>query len=112
MADKSRNKRIPYGTGAGDGKRTLVQRMDHHLRCTYGFSYAGFLEMLVQQRCKCAICKRQLIIGRGGTDVDHCHRTGKIRGLLCHPCNLSLGHVEKDEGKWLKNALAYIKRST
>ena len=110
MAGKPHKKPIPKGAGAGSGKRTRAQARDHHLRHTYGLSYDDFLGMLERQNGKCAICGRELVIINRETDVDHCHRTGAIRGLLCHPCNLGLGHVEKDEGKWLKSALAYIER--
>ena len=39
--------------------------------------------------------------------IDHCHTTGKVRGLLCHSCNVALGHA-KDSATILRNMLTYI----
>jgi len=36
-----------------------------------------------------------------GLQVDHCHKTNKIRGLLCLPCNVSLGYLEEDTERLL-----------
>ena len=64
--------------------------------------------MLENQNYKCKICladnkkyKRQLA-------VDHCHTTGKIRGLLCTPCNISLGYIN-DNIQILHNMINYLK---
>ena len=40
-------------------------------------------------------------------EIDHCHTTGKVRGLLCPPCNKGLGHFE-DNGTYLWNAIKYL----
>lgn len=40
--------------------------------------------------------------------VDHCHSTGKVRGLLCHNCNRALG-LFKDNTNSIENALNYLK---
>ena len=40
--------------------------------------------------------------------VDHCHTTKEIRGILCHKCNLGLGHFEDNEERMLK-AIEYLK---
>jgi hypothetical protein len=64
----------------------------------YGVTPERYAEMLMQQEGKCAICKRDNP-NNGYTnkhfDVDHCHRTGKVRGLLCRQCNAMLGQIEK-----------------
>ena len=39
--------------------------------------------------------------------VDHCHRTGKVRGILCMGCNFSIGHF-KDDPEILRRAAAYL----
>ena len=44
-------------------------------------------------------------------NVDHCHETGKIRGLLCHNCNRALG-LFKDNVEFLERAILYLKGAT
>lgn len=50
-----------------------------------------------KQNKKCAICEKELelFIDRKGGFIDHCHKTNKVRGILCAYCNTLLGRVEK-----------------
>lgn len=66
-----------------------------HLKSKYGISLDQFMEMVNSQNGKCKICKDILAMGRF-THIDHCHRTGKVRGVLCHKCNTKLGWYEKN----------------
>lgn len=62
-----------------------------------GWSPDAFDEAWVEQNGRCAICLREMLNeGTTATSVnaDHCHRTGRTRGLLCHKCNVILGHYE------------------
>lgn len=43
-------------------------------------------------------------------NVDHCHKTGKVRGILCCACNTGIGYIEKSQG-WLGKALTYLEKS-
>lgn len=61
----------------------------------YRMTPDGFDAMLARQKGRCGICSRQLQLRRGGVAVDHDHTTGEVRGLLCMPCNTSLGWYEK-----------------
>jgi hypothetical protein len=72
----------------------------------YGISLADYDLMLARQRGVCAICKRsdQVLC------VDHCHATGKVRGLLCAKCNSTLGFCD-DDPKRLLAAIAYLQAS-
>lgn len=54
----------------------------------------------------CGICKTELKSGKG-THIDHCHFSGRIRGVLCNHCNLGLGHF-KDNYELLLEASKYI----
>lgn len=79
------------------------------LKRNYGLSKDDYYQMLDNQDGKCAICKRE----DSGTVtseylfVDHCHTTGKVRGLLCDKCNRGLGYF-KDDIDIMKRAINYL----
>lgn len=86
------------------------ERRDRHYRRNYGISLAEYDEMLLNQAGGCAICGDK----PGETDVlvvDHCHNTGKVRGLLCSTCNLAIGYL-KDSPDNMISAAAYLLRQT
>jgi hypothetical protein len=58
-------------------------------RTTYGLSLAEVNALLAQQGSTCASCGDALT----KFCVDHCHVTGTVRGILCHHCNVALGHL-------------------
>jgi hypothetical protein len=60
--------------------------------------------MLKKQGQRCAICGAKA--KRRAMNIDHDHITGKVRGLLCDSCNMSLGHIEKKD--FLEKALKYL----
>lgn len=65
----------------------------------YGMSHPEFETMLRSQNNCCALCDEALkMSGPTGLNIDHCHVTGKIRGIVCHKCNMMLGFVDK--GDW------------
>lgn len=74
----------------------------------YGLTPEAFDEMLESQEGKCAICKEQLLPGRG-QHVDHNHETGAIRGILCNGCNIGLGHF-RDDPELLRFAATYLEK--
>lgn len=60
------------------------------------------------QKGLCAICGGPPVAGRGELSVDHCHKTNKVRGLLCQHCNLGIGYF-KDSILFIEKALSYLK---
>lgn len=70
----------------------------------YGISPETYYEMLEKQDKRCAICKEKST--RRAINIDHNHITGKVRGLLCDGCNLSLGHIERKD--FVEKALKYL----
>lgn len=80
----------------------------------YGIDAATYEKMLVAQNRRCAICGEEEKLKSNGIDidnlsVDHDHRTGKIRGLLCHHCNRGIGLFGEDPDR-LEAAAAYLRR--
>jgi hypothetical protein len=69
----------------------------------YGVTDEWYNELLLNQDGRCAICYADDC----ALEIDHCHGTGKVRGLLCHHCNAGLGHF-KDSVHSLKNAIKFI----
>jgi nitrate/TMAO reductase-like tetraheme cytochrome c subunit len=87
---------------------------DKHLRLKYGLSQAAVEAMARQQSNRCAVCEEAITPEyTGSTDttahVDHNHRTGKVRGLLCHHCNKAIGHF-KESTKIMQNAISYLRQ--
>lgn len=63
-----------------------------YLERTYGIGFEDYLEMLKKQNGKCGICGRpEGNAKRDRLGVDHCHKTGRVRGLLCNSCNRGIG---------------------
>lgn len=75
----------------------------------YGLTPDDYDDMLAAQLGCCAICGTQETGDRWETfHVDHCHRTGVVRALLCSRCNLKLGIVEDEV--WMDEARAYLEQ--
>jgi len=95
-----------------------VENRRYHLKSKYGLTVMEFEDLYDRQGGRCAICG-QVPIKRSGGDraresiglyVDHDHGTGLVRGLLCHGCNVALGHF-KDDANLLRQAILYLDRS-
>ena len=85
---------------------------DHHrstrMMRKYGITIEVYDRMLSLQGGKCAICGRSTPTrGDGMLQVDHDHKTGEVRGLLCSPCNTVLGYI-RDNPDALRAAVAYL----
>ena len=87
-------------------KRKIRQRKK--LLEKYGLDEKKFNHLLEVQNNKCPICKKSFL---KRPVIDHNHKTGKTRGLLCEGCNVVLGYVEKQSGEskdFLKNFIDYL----
>ena len=80
-----------------------------HLKATYGITRVEYLKLFNDQDGKCQICGKHQLEFVKRLAVDHCHQTGKIRGLLCNNCNNILGYA-KDNIDNLKNAIIYLEK--
>lgn len=72
----------------------------------YGITTEDRARMLDVQGGNCAICEDPM----DRPNIDHCHASGKVRGLLCRHCNLGLGHF-KDNADRLYRAAAYLQET-
>lgn len=66
------------------------------LKSKYGITPEEHKQLLISQDYKCALCGRPSSDFKYELAVDHCHETGRIRGMLCMPCNTSLGQLGDD----------------
>lgn len=84
----------------------------------YGITIHQYDEILISQDSKCAICKRTQsdnslhnLTGKPTfLPVDHCHATGKIRGILCSPCNVAIGLLQENVDI-CKSAVHYLTKN-
>lgn len=80
----------------------------YRLRYRHGISIEQYEQMLIAQNHKCAICKEYPKDNlKNPWHVDHDHKTGKVRGVLCHSCNTALGNFN-DSVEILRRALEYL----
>jgi hypothetical protein len=80
---------------------------------SYGLTEVDYTDMLTKQNGVCAICGNpETAKSNAGyvknLAVDHCHKTGKVRGLLCQDCNIGIGKL-KDDINLVQSALDYLK---
>jgi Recombination endonuclease VII len=78
----------------------------YRLKWAYGITPADYDRMLRAQGGVCGICKRP---SEFGLRVDHCHTTGRVRGLLCTQCNPGVGYFDDDPAR-LRAAAAYLEQ--
>jgi hypothetical protein len=83
-----------------DPSRSRRYHRRAHLKYTFGMTLEEYDELLLAQEGVCAVCRREETSLRRGVvkslDVDHDHKTGEIRGLLCSACNTALGLLQDD----------------
>ncbi|TXH11588.1 MAG: hypothetical protein E6R04_01480 [Spirochaetes bacterium] len=104
---KKANKRRKYkSTKARIEARRKTQRISN-LKTRYGLTLHEYELLLKEQDGKCAICGEVCSTGKR-LAVDHDHKTGRVRGLLCRRCNRGVGHFDDDISR-LERALTYLK---
>lgn len=75
----------------------------------FGITLSRYNEMAEAQNGKCAICDTLPDSQSQILNVDHCHKSGKVRSLLCRGCNVGLGNL-KDDPILLEKAATYIRK--
>jgi len=89
--------------------KTRLEKQSTRVRAMYGIEPDEYIAMYNAQNGRCAICGKKPTTKRG-LHVDHCHTTGKVRGLLCHGCNVGLGSLGEDPDI-LSRAIDYLKET-
>ncbi len=89
--------------------RDKVGMWQNNLKIKYGLTMEDYNKMLKKQGGTCVICRNGN--NRRKLCVDHNHKTGKVRGLLCDSCNFTIGH-SKEDINLLKKAIKYLEEGT
>jgi Recombination endonuclease VII len=102
-------------------KREKTAPLPHTMSCRatklkydlsfYNLTAEQFVRMYTEQEGRCRICQ----IALGGImlkklNIDHDHRTGRVRGLICRSCNMGLGNF-KDNLQLLRSAVRYLEET-
>jgi hypothetical protein len=85
-------------------ERNKVHDLSKRLRIKYGLTIDQYNQMIRAQNGQCAIC-----CVKSALCVDHCHKNGNVRELLCNSCNTLLGHAKESEDI-LRSAIEYLKK--
>lgn len=89
----------------GKQKEDRIAFEDTRMKRIYGVSFEEYERLFTKQNRVCAICHKSQ--KRNRLHLDHCHKSGRIRGLLCVPCNIILGRYN-DDPKVFYRAIKYL----
>lgn len=92
-----------------DGTRSLFSLREWHLKTKYNITEDQYNNMLQEQSNRCLICNSESNAESKKFAVDHCHKTGKVRGLLCSECNSGIGFLKENPDIML-SAIEYLKK--
>jgi hypothetical protein len=88
--------------------KIIIRTMRNHRKRIYNISPEDLNLLIKNQGNKCGICKKEFIGKKPYVPyIDHSHKTGKIRGLLCGKCNFAIGMLKESESI-MKNAIKWI----
>lgn len=104
---KKRNERILFELYFHREHNILTIDQKNNQLKKYGLDVEKFYNILEEQNYECLICEREFN-DKLKPVVDHCHKNGHTRGLLCNGCNSGLGFF-RDEIHTLYKAIAYLK---
>lgn len=83
----------------------LSREADWRKQGIKGATYQRYLEMIVAQGGRCAICGVGI---DNKAPLDHDHSTGEVRGVLCQKCNLFVGQVENQKAEMMRHVADYL----
>lgn len=88
--------------------RSPERRRKYRLKTVYGITVEDYDRMYLEQFGRCKICDKHQQEFTKRLYVDHCHITGKVRGLLCFNCNIAIGKLGDSPDICIK-AAKYLK---
>jgi hypothetical protein len=109
VSDFYRNRTKPDGKQAHCKKCDEIGRENRRLKSRYNITLDDYNELFEIQNGECAVCGKHQSELKRRLYVDHCHKTGIIRGLLCHRCNSSIGLLFEDL-EIIKGIFEYVKK--
>jgi hypothetical protein len=95
-AEYDLKRREHYRLNEKDNPVYKLKRRNQQILKKYGIDHFDYLKQLELQNNRCAICHKSNTPGKY-LHIDHCHETGRFRGLLCHQCNWYIGLVDADK---------------
>lgn len=105
---RARNRERARATRAAWAENNRDKRLEHSKAAAwkyrYGLNRTEYKQFFVDHGSKCAICstEKNLVI-------DHCHESGRLRGVLCRKCNLAIGHFD-DDPKRIESAIKFLEK--
>lgn len=103
--NRDRHNRLARESHKRNRHKHLARDRAYHLKIKFNLTPPEYEKMLIEQEGKCKICGRGNKTSSRRLAIDHCHKTGEIRGLLCGACNTKLGWHEK----FIEQILQYLK---
>ncbi|MBP7709873.1 MAG: endonuclease VII domain-containing protein [Rickettsiales bacterium] len=85
-------------------RKNPEKKREQKYRTRYGITLKQYEELLALQNHTCAICGKGEHVRKNDKYflVDHCHKTGEVRGLLCHRCNQAIAQLNEDPSSSLR----------
>jgi hypothetical protein len=111
ISEMSKSSKTKSGLNARCKKCQSKYSRERNLKRNFNLSESEYQSMFAAQKGCCAICGKSRNSSGKKLAVDHCHKTGKVRGLLCINCNLGLGSLQ-DKIEILESAINYLKSKT
>ncbi len=90
------------------GRKNIARIINNQRVRTYGITTEAYKILIDQQNNKCLCCE-EIFGSELSPHLDHDHKTGKIRGVLCHKCNTGIGLFEDNPAK-LRKAIIYLEK--
>jgi hypothetical protein len=106
-ANREKTREYARSTRAKWGKEIVSEKRRQQNLKQYGLTIESYNEMVINQGGVCKICLLAPTGRKKNLCVDHCHVTGKVRGLLCDSCNRAIGLLG-DDTNLLAKAIEYL----